>query len=132
MRNGQTTTTRLVDRTNDCLESYFHSLKHGERRRSGRKVVTQDFERLPAAAALASIALTTPGRSIRISKELSRADEADRQGDQDGGAPVRLYHMGENVSVVASRRLKRFISWTPIDSGAHRGAGSFRTAWLRD
>lgn len=44
---------RLVDRTNDILESLFHSIKHGERRRSGRKFLTQDFETLPPAAALA-------------------------------------------------------------------------------
>ena len=45
---------RLVDRTNNILESYFHRLKHGERRRSGRKILTQDFEHLPPAAALAA------------------------------------------------------------------------------
>ena len=28
-------------------------MKHGERRRSGRKILTQDFEQLPPAAALA-------------------------------------------------------------------------------
>jgi len=44
---------RLVDRTNNILETWFGSLKHGERRRSGRKVLTQDFERLPPSAALA-------------------------------------------------------------------------------
>ena len=44
---------RLVDRTNNILESWFGSLKHGERRRSGRKILTQDFERLPPTAALA-------------------------------------------------------------------------------
>jgi len=44
---------RLVDRTNNILESWFGSLKHGERRRSGRKILTQDLERLPPAAALA-------------------------------------------------------------------------------
>lgn len=44
---------RLVDRTNNILESWFGSLKHGERRRSGRKVLTQDFERLSPSAALA-------------------------------------------------------------------------------
>lgn len=47
------TRVRLVDRTNNILESFFHALKHGERRRSGRKILTQDFERLPPAAALA-------------------------------------------------------------------------------
>jgi hypothetical protein len=44
---------RLVDRTNNIEESQFGSLKHGERRRSGRKLLAQDFERLPAAASLA-------------------------------------------------------------------------------
>jgi hypothetical protein len=44
---------RLVDRTNNILEGLFHELKHGERRRSGRKVLTQDLEQLPPAAALA-------------------------------------------------------------------------------
>src|SRR2546430_11475849 len=44
---------RLVARTNNELESLFHAMKHGERRRSGRKILTQDFEALPPAAALA-------------------------------------------------------------------------------
>jgi hypothetical protein len=44
---------RLVDRTNNILESWFGSLKHGERRRGGRKILTQDFERLSPSAALA-------------------------------------------------------------------------------
>src|SRR5207249_12085854 len=34
---------RLVARTNNGLESLFHTIKHGERRRSGRKILTQDF-----------------------------------------------------------------------------------------
>jgi hypothetical protein len=44
---------RLVDRTNNALEGLFHAIKHGERRRSGRKGLTQDLESLPPAAALA-------------------------------------------------------------------------------
>jgi hypothetical protein len=44
----------LVARTNNGLESVFHTLKHGERRRSGRKILTQDFEALPPTAALAT------------------------------------------------------------------------------
>ena len=44
---------RLVERTNTLLEAFFHGIKHGERRRSGRKVLTQDFEQMPAAAVLA-------------------------------------------------------------------------------
>jgi hypothetical protein len=45
---------RLVDRTNNCLEGLFDDIKHGERRRSGRKILTQDLEQLPPAAALAT------------------------------------------------------------------------------
>jgi hypothetical protein len=44
---------RVVDRTNNILESFFRTVKHGERRRSGRKVLTQDLEQLPPGAALA-------------------------------------------------------------------------------
>jgi len=45
---------RLVDRTNNSLEGLFDDIKHGERRRSGRKILTQDLEQLPPAAALAT------------------------------------------------------------------------------
>ena len=43
---------RLVERTNYLLENLNHDIKHGERRRSGRKKLTQDLENLPAGAAL--------------------------------------------------------------------------------
>ena len=43
---------RLVDRTNNLLESFFHAMKRGERRRSGRKNLAQDFEHLPPESAL--------------------------------------------------------------------------------
>jgi len=39
--------TRLVDRTNNALETLFRTFKHGERRRSGRKILTQDLEQIP-------------------------------------------------------------------------------------
>ena len=45
---------RLVERTNNDLESLFHTIKHGERRRSGRKFLAHDFEVLPPAATLAA------------------------------------------------------------------------------
>lgn len=43
---------RLVDRTNNVLERFFRGMKQKERRRSGRKILTQDFEHLPPEAAL--------------------------------------------------------------------------------
>lgn len=43
---------KLVDRTNNVLENFFHEMKHRERRRSGHKVLKYDFENIPPAAAL--------------------------------------------------------------------------------
>ncbi len=45
---------RLVARTNERLETFFKAMKHSERRRSGRKNLTQDLEHLPASSALSS------------------------------------------------------------------------------
>ena len=44
---------RLVPRTNNLLEGFNRELKQGERRRSGRKILSSDFEHLPPEAALA-------------------------------------------------------------------------------
>ncbi len=43
---------RLVSRTNFPAENFFGEFKHDERRRSGRKNLTQDLEQLPAEAVL--------------------------------------------------------------------------------
>jgi hypothetical protein len=43
---------RLVERTNNLLETLFHTIKQGERRRSGRKNLAHDLEHLPPEAAL--------------------------------------------------------------------------------
>lgn len=45
---------RVVNRTNNGLEFKFSGTKRGERRRSGRKVLTQDMENLPPASMLVS------------------------------------------------------------------------------
>jgi len=45
---------RVVERTNNLLEGFFRGGKQGERRRSGRKNLTQDLEQLPEEAALAA------------------------------------------------------------------------------
>lgn len=76
---------RLVDRTNNILESYFRTLKHGERRRSGRKILTQDFEHLPPAAALAANLNHADYLSIlcgsldRMPEAFAKLDEQSRQ-----------------------------------------------------
>jgi len=76
--------TRLVDRTNDCLESFFRGMKHGERRRSGRKILTQDFERLPAAAALAVNLTRADYVEIVCGGSLDRLPAAFARLDADG------------------------------------------------
>jgi len=43
---------RLVERTNNTLEGFNRTMKKGERRRSGRKTLTDDFEHLAAEAAI--------------------------------------------------------------------------------
>ena len=45
---------RVINRTNNGLEFRFSGVKCGERRRSGRKVLTQDMENLPPASMLVS------------------------------------------------------------------------------
>jgi hypothetical protein len=45
---------RVVNRTNNGLEFKFSGTKRSERRRSGRKVLTQDMENLPPACMLVS------------------------------------------------------------------------------
>lgn len=75
---------RLVARTNNDLESFFHTIKHGERRRSGRKILTQDFEALPPVAALASnlrhadyVGIVC-GSLDRLPEAFAQLDAADR------------------------------------------------------
>jgi hypothetical protein len=43
---------KMVDRTNNNLEGLFGGIKNGERRRSGRKVLSKDFEDLPEGVAI--------------------------------------------------------------------------------
>jgi hypothetical protein len=106
---------RLVDRTNNILESFFHGMKHGERRRSGRKILTQDFERLPAAAALA-LNLTHPdyvallcGSLEQLPRAFARLDEAHRSQSLPARTDPLLADETETASMTsADKRLIRF------------------------
>ena len=75
---------RLVDRTNNIDEAQFHTLKRGERRRSGRKNLAQDLELLPPGALLA-VNLTRPdyveiacGNLDRLPQLFAGLDERNR------------------------------------------------------
>jgi len=84
---------RLIDRTNNVLESWFHALKHGERRRSGRKILTQDFERLRPAAALAANLRHADYVSI-VCRSLDRLPEAfarlDKRAQREAKPPASI------------------------------------------
>lgn len=85
LRGGR---TRLVDRTNNALEGFFHTIKHGERRRSGRKVLTQDLEQMPAGAALA-MNLTCPDYVQIVCGSLDELPAAFADLDARGQGPPR-------------------------------------------
>jgi hypothetical protein len=95
---------RLVDRTNNSLEGLFDELKHGERRRSGRKVLTQDLEQLPPAALLATN-LRSPDYVAIICGSLDQLPRAFAELD----APSRCH------STVVARDKARLAKTTDSD-----------------
>jgi hypothetical protein len=79
--------TRMVARTNNDLEGFFRELKHDERRRSGRRILTQDLEHLPPAAALARNLARADYVGI-LSGSLALLPAAFAQLDADGHVRV--------------------------------------------
>jgi hypothetical protein len=76
---------RLIDRTNNIEEGFFHTWKHSERRRSGRKDLAHDLECLPASAVLA-LNLTRPdyveivcGNLDRLARVFAGLDAQNRR-----------------------------------------------------
>ena len=105
---------RLVDRTNNAIETEFHTLKHGERRRSGRKVLTQDLERLPPAAALAMNLRRSDYVSIvcgslgQLPKAFARLDSKKRRGVKSPISMIGRTSDAETASLcTADRKLVR-------------------------
>lgn len=80
---------RLVERTNNILEGFFGEMKHNERRRSGRKILTQDFEHLPPEAALVynlkhnDYVSTVCGSLEKLPETFASLDFENRQGSYD-------------------------------------------------
>lgn len=76
---------RLVDRTNNLAEHFFHGMKHGERRRSGRKNLARDFELLPPESALvqnfnhADYVAIVCGSLERLPRVFAEMDAAERR-----------------------------------------------------
>ena len=85
---------RLIERTNNLCEHFFHAFKHGERRRSGRKNLARDFELLPPESALVQnfncpdyVAIVC-GTLSRLPRVFAEMDAAERRKSprRHGGA----------------------------------------------
>jgi hypothetical protein len=121
---------RLVDRTNNAIESQFHTLKHGERRRSGRKVLTQDFEKLPPTAALtlnlrrSDYVSIVCGSLEQLPKAFARLDSKRRSGPQSLISTIARTNDPETASLSsADRKLVRAEEMTDkIIAAAQKGS----------
>jgi len=67
------------------LELIVHAMKHGERRRSGRKNLSQDFERLSLAVAIANdltrsedVSILCGGSLDQLPQHFARLDTLER------------------------------------------------------
>jgi hypothetical protein len=101
--------TRLVHRTNLLLEGFFHTVKHGERRRSGRKSLTQDLEHLPGPALLAAN-LQKPDYVEKLCGTLDQLPAAFARLDADDrrlALPVRQRHDPQASGDVASASMPK-------------------------
>jgi hypothetical protein len=104
---------RLVERTNNRLEDLFGDLKHGERRRSGRKVLTQDLENLPPAAVLArnlcqdDYVQILCGSLDRLAQAFAECDRQKRQRELALPAPHKPHSTHSRSSELASASLPR-------------------------
>lgn len=87
---------RLLDRTNDLLENLFGEMKHNERRRSGRKNLTQDLEHLPAEAVLvynlnhSDYVSVVCGSLEQLPKVFAQMDQEERVRRQKGLIPEEI------------------------------------------
>ena len=113
---------RLVDRTNILLEGFWHQVKHAERRRSGRKILTHDLELLPPAALLA-FNLTRPdyvaivcGHLDRLPRAFAELDAKDRQRSLPARTRATALEKADDPDIVsaslptADRRIVRLDS----------------------
>lgn len=117
--------TRLVDRTNNILESFFHSVKHGERRRSGRKVLTQDLEQMPPGSMLA-MNLTCVDYVQILCGSIEQLPDAFANMDARGHGPGRgkPREADETVSLSLPKADKKLVRAGEMSRRVHAAAAS--------
>jgi len=90
IRLPQNQGVRLVARTNMIAENFFGTVKHEERRRSGRKNLGQDLENLPAEAFLVQNLKHDDYISIlcgslqHLAQAFAEMDQNDRNNEIEG------------------------------------------------
>lgn len=108
--------TRNVSRTNFVPENYFKGIKHGERQRSGRRILTQDLEHFPAEAALAgnlmrpdyvSLTCGSLDRLPQVFAELDRKDQDKK-------------HRGEQVQNLQEKAVRLQIASASLSTADRR------------
>jgi hypothetical protein len=127
---------RLVDRTNNAVETYFHGLKHGERRRSGRKVLSHDLEKLPPAAALTMNLTHSDYVSIvcgsldKLPEAFARLDSKTQRGPKAAVSMIATMSEPETASLCsADRKVVRSEEMTcRIIEAAQKGLGKRKAA----
>ena len=103
---------RLVERTNNLLEGFNRSMKQGERRRSGRKTLSDDFEHLPPEAALARNLLCADyveilcGSIEQLPKAFAQLD-ADRRRQSLATEPPNASQPTQHTPEIASASLPK-------------------------
>ena len=122
--------TRLVERTNNLMENFFHRMKHGERRRSGRKVLTQDFESMPAEAALV-YNLNQPdyvellcGSLDSLPDAFAQIDAAQRASSSTKSQSILQRENTRMASASLSPAERTFIRRSPLQKRIERDARS--------
>jgi hypothetical protein len=101
---------RLVERTNNPAERFFKDLKKGERQRCGRKNLTQDFETLPAGAAIVKNLLDDDyveilcGSIDRLPEAFAELDEQKRR-DRNIGIASPSFRLDAAIPEVVSASL---------------------------
>jgi hypothetical protein len=99
---------RLVDRTNNLIENLFKEIKHGERRRSGRKNLGQDLNDLPAEALLVrnlehvDYVSIVCGSIDRLPEAFAQLDQEERKKKLRGEPLIEASNLGQVLQIATS------------------------------
>ncbi len=115
---------RVLNRTNNSLEFKFSGTKRGERRRSGRKVLTQDMENLPPACMLVSN-LNHPDYVEIVCGSLDMLPDAFAKIDMQESTAVKIDKESERVETASLSNADRsFIRKSSIEENILVAASS--------